>query len=138
MGQIIKRDDRCVECAERSERMILTEHLTKKYGGLVAVNDLSLDIPQGQFFAFLGPNGAGKTTTIKLLAGLLKPQSGRALIGGYDIQKNPVEARKILSYVPDMPFLYDKLEPMEFMLFVGQLYGMARAEVVRASDELFD
>ena len=78
----------------KSKRMILTEHLTKKYGGLVAVNDLNLDIPQGQFFAFLGPNGAGKTTTIKLLAGLLKPVSGRALIGGYDIQKNPVEARK--------------------------------------------
>src|SRR6266853_2859 len=107
--------------------MILTEHLTKSYGGLIAVNDLSLDITQGQFFAFLGPNGAGKTTTIKLLAGLLKPTSGRAFIGGYDIQKNPVEARKLLSYGPDMPFLYDKLEPMEFMLFIGQLYGMESA-----------
>ncbi len=118
--------------------MIRTDHLTKKYGGLVAVNDLSLNIPQGQFFAFLGPNGAGKTTTIKLLAGLLKPTSGRALVGGYDIQKYPVEARKILSYVPDMPFLYDKLEPAEFMLFIGQLYGMEPAEITRASDELFD
>jgi ABC-2 type transport system ATP-binding protein len=118
--------------------MIRTEHLTKNYGGLVAVNDLSLNIPQGQFFAFLGPNGAGKTTTIKLLVGLLKPTSGRASIGGYDIQKHPVEARKILSYVPDMPFLYDKLEPMEFMLFIGQLYGMEPAVVARASDELFD
>src|ERR1017187_3636331 len=118
--------------------MIRTEHLTKRYGSLVAVDDLSLSIPQGQFFAFLGPNGAGKTTTIKLLAGLLKPTSGRALIGGYDIQKDPVEARKILSYVPDMPFLYDKLEPMEFMLFIGQLYGMDSATVARASDELFD
>jgi len=118
--------------------MILTEHLTKRYGALIAVNDLTLSIPQGQFFAFLGPNGAGKTTTIKLLAGLLKPTSGRALVGGYDIHKDPVEARKILSYVPDMPFLYDKLEPMEFMLFVGQLYGMERTEVGRASDELFE
>ncbi len=118
--------------------MIRTEHLTKKYGGLVAVSDLSLNITRGQFFAFLGPNGAGKTTTIKLLAGLLKPTSGRALIGGYDIQKYPVEARKILSYVPDMPFLYDKLEPTEFMLFIGQLYGMEPAVVARASDELFD
>jgi len=118
--------------------MILTEHLTKQYGGLVAVNDLSLNIPQGQFFAFLGPNGAGKTTTIKLLAGLLKPTSGRALVGGYDIHKDPVEARKILSYIPDMPFLYDKLQPMEFMVFVGQLYDMERTEVARASDELFE
>src|SRR5580692_3729069 len=138
MGQITRREDRCTGRTEWNEPMILTEHLTKRYGGLVAVNDLNLDIPQGQFFAFLGPNGAGKTTTIKLLAGLLKPLSGRAMIGGYDIQKNPVEARKILSYVPDMPFLYDKLEPMEFMHFVGQLYGMDRAGVVRASDELFD
>jgi ABC-2 type transport system ATP-binding protein len=118
--------------------MIVMEHLTKSYGGLMAVNDLSLNIPQGQFFAFLGPNGAGKTTTIKLLAGLLKPTSGRALIGGHDIQKDPVEARRILSFIPDMPFLYDKLEPMEFMLFVGQLYGMERVEVARASDELFE
>src|ERR1041384_7756327 len=108
--------------------MIRTEHLTKNYGGLVAVNDLTLTIPRGQIFAFLGPNGAGKTTTIKLLAGLLKPTSGRAFIGDYDIQQDPVEARKILSFVPDMPFLYDKLEPMEFMLFVGQLYGMERTE----------
>jgi ABC-2 type transport system ATP-binding protein len=118
--------------------MIRTEHLIKTYGGLVAVNDLNLDIPQGQFFAFLGPNGAGKTTTIKLLAGLLKPTSGRALVGGYDIQQDPVAARKIIGFVPDMPFLYDKLDPMEFMLFIGQLYGMRRTEVVRSSDELFD
>jgi ABC-2 type transport system ATP-binding protein len=118
--------------------MIRTEHLTKSYGGLTAVNDLNLDLPQGQFFAFLGPNGAGKTTTIKLLAGLLKPTSGRALIGGYDIQKDPIAARKLISFVPDMPFLYDKLEPMEFMLFIGQLYGMDRAKVVWASEELFD
>jgi ABC-2 type transport system ATP-binding protein len=118
--------------------MIRTEHLTKNYGGLVAVNDLTLNIPGGQIFAFLGPNGAGKTTTIKLLAGLLKPTSGRAFIGDYDIQQDAIEARKILSFVPDMPFLYDKLEPMEFMLFVGQLYGMERAEVARASDALFD
>lgn len=118
--------------------MIRAENLTKKYGGLIAVNDLNLDLPQGQFFAFLGPNGAGKTTTIKLLAGLLKPTSGRAFVGGYDIQKDPIAARRLLSFVPDMPFLYDKLEPMEFMLFVGQLYGMNRAEVVRTSDELFD
>src|ERR1035437_6864583 len=94
--------------------MIRTEHLMKSYGGLTAVNDLNLDLPQGQFFAFLGPNGAGKTTTIKLLAGLLNPSSGRALIGGYDIQKDPIAARKLISFVPDMPFLYDKLEPMEF------------------------
>ena len=118
--------------------MIQTEHLTKHYGALTAVNDLNLDIAQGEFFAFLGPNAAGKTTTIKLLTGLLKPTSGRALICGFDIQQKPVEARKLISYVPDLPFLYDKLEPMEFMLFVGQLYGMQRAGILHTADELFD
>jgi len=118
--------------------MIRTEHLTKRYGALTAVNDLNLEIAQGEFFAFLGPNAAGKTTTIKLLTGLLKPTVGRALICGFDIQQNPVEARRLISYIPDLPFLYDKLEPMEFMLFVGQLYGMERATVLRAADELFD
>ena len=117
--------------------MIRTEHLTKRYGSLTAVNDLNLDIVQGEFFAFLGPNAAGKTTTIKLLTGLLKPTVGRAMICGFDIQQNPVEARKLISYIPDLPFLYDKLEPMEFMLFVGQLYGMERPAVLRAADELF-
>jgi len=118
--------------------MIETEHLTKQFGPLTAVNDLNLRIEQGEFFAFLGPNAAGKTTTIKLLAGLLRPTSGRAIIGGYDIQQEPTRARRLISYVPDLPFLYDKLQPMEFMLLVGQLYGMTRADVLRASQGLFD
>jgi ABC-2 type transport system ATP-binding protein len=118
--------------------MIETEHLTKRFGTLTAVNDLNLRIEQGEFFAFLGPNAAGKTTTIKLLAGLLRPTSGRAVIGGYDIQQEPTRARRLISYVPDFPFLYDKLQPMEFMLLVGQLYGMNRAEILRASQKLFD
>jgi ABC-2 type transport system ATP-binding protein len=118
--------------------MIRTEHLSKTYASLTAIADLNLDIGQGEFFAFLGPNGAGKTTTIKLLTGLLKPTSGRALICGHDMQTEPVEARKVMSYVPDFPFLYDKLEPMEFMIFVGQLYGMERSTVVPKAEELFD
>ena len=117
--------------------MIQTEHLTKRFGTLTAVDDLNLRIGSGELFAFLGPNGAGKTTTIKLLVGLLKPTAGRALIGGFDIQQQPLEARKLISYVPDMPFLYEKLEPMEFMLFVGQLYGMERTAAVQASEALF-
>lgn len=118
--------------------MIRTEHLTKDFGSIRAVDDLTLEIGAGEFFAFLGPNGAGKTTTIKLLTGLLKPTQGRAYIGGYDIQKNPIEARRLLAYVPDMPFLYDKLLPREFMRFVGQLYGMDRARIERGTDELFE
>ena len=89
--------------------MIRTEKLTKQFPNLTAVNALDLDIPQGEFFAFLGPNGAGKTTTIKLLVGLLKPTTGRALVAGHDIQQDPVAARKLISYVPDTPFLYEKL-----------------------------
>ncbi len=118
--------------------MIRTEQLTKAFGGVRAVDGLNLDIAAGEFFAFLGPNGAGKTTTIKLLTGLLKPTSGRALICGHDIQQAPMEARKQIAYVPDLPFLYDKLAPLEFMHFIGQLYGMDRAIVERASAELFD
>ncbi len=118
--------------------MIRTEHLTKQFGALTAVNDLNLTIQPGEFFAFQGPNAAGKTTTIKLLAGLLKPTAGRALIGGFDIQEDPTRARQLVSYVPDFPFLYDKLRPMEFMMLVGQLYGMTRQDVLRDSEELFE
>ena len=118
--------------------MIVTENLTKSFGGATAVDHLNLTIAQGEFFAFLGPNGAGKTTTIKLLTGLLKPTSGRALIAGFDIQQNPMEARQRIAYIPDLPFLYDKLEPMEFMSLVGQLYGMARPDIERISAELFE
>src|SRR5258708_27033310 len=100
MGQSISRGDPCAGRAGWSKRMIVTEHLTKSYGGLVAVNDLNLQIPQGQFFAFLGPNGAGKTTTIKLLAGLLKPVSGRALVGGVGIRKDPAAAANTLDHGP--------------------------------------
>lgn len=118
--------------------MIRTEKLTKSYGPLVAVNNLNLDIKQGEFFAFLGPNAAGKTTTIKLLTGLLKPTTGRAFICGHDIQADPVAARKAVAYVPDMPFLYDKLEPMEFMLFIAQLYNIDRKQAQRDADEWFE
>ena len=118
--------------------MIHTEHLTKKFGEFTAVDDLTLDIQPGEFFAFLGPNGAGKTTTIKLLTGLLKPTAGRAVVAGYDIQREGLQARKLISYVPDFPFLYDKLEPLEFLMFVGQLYGMERAEIERAGAQLIE
>ena len=115
--------------------MIRTEHLTKRFGGLTAVNDLNLDIAAGELFAFLGPNGAGKTTTIKLLTGLLKPTSGRAVVGGRDIQQEPLAARQLISYVPDLPFLYEKLEPLEFLGFVGQLFGLERAVALRRGEE---
>ena len=105
--------------------MIRTDHLGKAFGGKAAVDDLTLNVARGEFFCFLGPNGAGKTTTIKLLSGLLRPTSGRALIGGVDIVAQPVEAKRLLGFIPDQPFLYDRLTGGELMQFVAGLYGMA-------------
>lgn len=105
--------------------MIRIEHLGKTFGGKTAVDDLTLTVARGEFFCFLGPNGAGKTTTIKLLTGLLRPTSGRALIGGFDIVAQPVEAKRLLGFIPDQPFLYEKLTGGELMQFVAGLYGMA-------------
>lgn len=116
--------------------MIELEHLVKKFGDLVAVNDLSLTVPRGEFFAVLGPNAAGKTTTIKLLTGLMKPTAGAARVCGFDVQTSPVEARRRLAYVPDFPFLYDKLTPWEFLRFTGQLYRLEAARIDHDGREL--
>ncbi len=102
--------------------MIKLVNLTKQYGKLTAVNSINLEIGQGELFGFLGPNGAGKTTTIKMMAGLLQPTSGNALIGGYDVQKDPLKAKFITGFIPDRPFLYEKLTAAEFMHFVSKLY----------------
>ena len=118
--------------------MIQTQGLSKSFGALCAVDRLSLDIPQGEFFAFLGPNGAGKTTTIKMLAGLLKPTAGSVLVAGFDIQRNPGAAKRLISYVPDFPFLYEKLTPREFLRFVGELYEMPKAKIVVNTGQLFE
>ena len=115
--------------------MIELIHLVKKFGDLVAVNDLSLTISRGEFFAMLGPNAAGKTTTLKILAGLMKPTSGNARVGGLDVQAHPLETRRRMSFVPDFPFLYDKLTPWEFFRFTGQLFGMEEKQIA-ANGEL--
>ena len=109
--------------------MIELIHLAKKFGDLVAVNDVTLTIPRGEFFAMLGPNAAGKTTTLKILAGLMRPTAGCARVCGFDVQAEPLEARRRLAYVPDFPFLYDKLTAWEFFRFTGQLFGMADAQI---------
>ena len=118
--------------------MIQTRGLTKNFGALRAVDGLTLDIPQGEFFAFLGPNGAGKTTTIKMLAGLLKPGAGTVMVAGFDIQRDPTAAKRLISYVPDFPFLYDKLTPREFLRFVGELYEMPPVAIDRQTGQLFE
>ena len=117
--------------------MISIRGLSKHFGNLCAVDNLNLEVGQGEFFAFLGPNGAGKTTTIKLLAGLLKPTGGNAHIGGFDIQKDPEKAKAQLAYVPDFPFTYDKLTCVEFMNFVGDIFGLATADIDSRTDALF-
>jgi ABC-2 type transport system ATP-binding protein len=104
--------------------MIELTNIVKKFGDLVAVNDLSLTVPRGEFFAVLGPNAAGKTTTIKILTGLIKATSGSARVAGFDVQTHPLEMRRRLAYVPDFPFLYDKLTPWEFIRFTGQMFRM--------------
>jgi ABC-2 type transport system ATP-binding protein len=111
-------------------------HLTKKFGDLVAVNDVSLTIPRGEFFAMLGPNAAGKTTTLKILAGLMKPTYGCARVCGFDMQTQPLEARRRIAYVPDFPFLYDKLTAWEFFRFTGQLFQMSDAKIEANANEL--
>jgi len=106
--------------------MIAIEHLSKQFGDLVAVDDLCLEIPPGEIFCFLGPNGAGKTTTIKILVGLLRPSRGTARIGGFDIEKNPLEAKRLIGYIPDLPFVYERLTAQEFFEFIGDLYDIPR------------
>jgi ABC-2 type transport system ATP-binding protein len=118
--------------------MIELSHIVKRFGDLVAVNDLSLSIGRGEFFAVLGPNAAGKTTTIKVLAGLMKPTSGRARVAGFDVQAEPLEVRRRLAYVPDFPFLYDKLTPWEFLRFTGQLFRMDDAHIRSAGTQLVE
>ena len=116
--------------------MIELDHLTKKFGELTAVNDLSLKVERGEFFAVLGPNAAGKTTLIRVLAGLLKPTRGTAKVAGFDIQAAPLEARRRLAYVPDFPFLYDKLTPLEFLRFTGQVFQMDEDRIQSGSRAL--
>jgi ABC-2 type transport system ATP-binding protein len=111
-------------------------HLVKKFGDLAAVNDVSLTISRGEFFAMLGPNAAGKTTTLKILAGLMKPTSGCMRVCGFDMQTQPLEARRKIAYIPDFPFLYDKLTAWEFFRFTGQLFQMTDAKIESNANEL--
>lgn len=102
--------------------MIRLEALEKRFGAQRAVNGLDLAVREGELFCILGPNGAGKTTTLKMITGLLRPTSGRVLVGGNDIQQSPVAAKRLLGYIPDRPFLYPKLSARELMRFVAGLY----------------
>lgn len=118
--------------------MIELDKVTKRYGSKLAVDQLSLLVPAGELFAFLGPNGAGKTTTIKMLCGLLFPTAGRVSVGEYDLANDGDAARRLIAYVPDTPFLYEKLTGREFLQFIADMYGLDPITARRHSDEVIE
>jgi ABC-2 type transport system ATP-binding protein len=120
-------------------RMISFHHLRKDYGAFTAVRDLTLDIGRGEVFGFLGPNGAGKTTTIRIMMGILVPTSGRVAIDGLDCQRDRVEVKRRVGYLPDNPMFYDYLRGREILIFVGEMHGLERREAeMRAGRLLHD
>ena len=116
--------------------MIHLQGVEKRYGTFQALYPLDLHVKKGEVFGFLGPNGAGKTTTIRILSGVLVPTSGEVKINGIDIVKHPVESKRHVGYIPDRPYLYDKLTAREFLQFVGDIYEMDREEIQKRGDEL--
>ncbi len=118
--------------------MLTIKNLSKKYGQFLAVNKINLTIDKGELFGFLGPNGAGKTTTIKMITGLLSPTSGNILLDGKDVWLNQVESKMKLGYIPDQPFLYDKLTGREFLYFSGGLYGINKKVLTDRIAELLE
>jgi len=118
--------------------LIRLAHLTKRYGKFTAVDGIDLVVPSGELFGFLGPNGAGKTTTFRMIAGILRPTSGSVEIGGIDISRRPLEAKARLGFIPDRPFVYDKLTGGEFLRFAAALYGQQGPMVERRIDELLE
>jgi len=119
--------------------MIRLQQLTKRYGGdFVAVSDLNLEVHQGEVFGFLGPNGAGKTTTLRMMTGLIQPTSGRVEVGGFDMAKDALAAKNLMGFIPDRPYLYEKLTAFEFMKFVAGLHRMPRREAAPRIGELLE
>jgi ABC-2 type transport system ATP-binding protein len=117
---------------------IITEHLTRLFGQLAAVNDVNLRVAPGQFFGFLGPNGAGKSTTIKMLTGLLAPSAGRIEILGLDLTANPVEVKRQIGVVPEGMALFGRLTGAEYLNFVGRMYGLDRQTSAKRTAELLE
>jgi len=115
---------------------LVIEDLVKDYGKKRVVDHVSLCIPRGEFFGFIGPNGAGKTTTIKMIAGLLKPTSGRIIVAGHPVDRDPLAAKAVIGLLPEEPNLYERLKGREFLEFAGGMYGIEPEEVARRSVEL--
>jgi len=116
--------------------MIKITSLVKKYGDFTAVDGVDLEVPRGELFGFLGPNGAGKTTTLRIIAGIMRPTSGIVEIGGVNIAVDPIAAKMKLGFIPDRPFIYEKLTGGEFLKFVAGLYDQEGAQVEHRAREL--
>lgn len=109
--------------------MIEIKELSKSFGELKAVDCLNLSVPKGELFCFLGPNGAGKTTTIKMLTGLMKSDCGSIKVAGNDIKEYPAEAKQVMGYIPDTPYIYERLTPIEYLGFVADLYDVSSERI---------
>ena len=118
--------------------MIQVHDVVKTFGSFTAVEGVSLDVPAGQIHGFLGPNGAGKTTTIRMIAGLLKPTAGRISVNGHDLAADPEKAKASLGFIPDRPFIYEKLTAREFLRFHGGLYGLDGPRVDTRATEMLE
>jgi ABC-2 type transport system ATP-binding protein len=118
--------------------MIILENVSKSFNNKWAVKGLTFTVEKGEVFGLLGPNAAGKTTTIKMMTGLLRPTDGKIFIHGYDIVKQPLQAKTIFGYVPDKAFLYEKLKGREFLIFIASIHGIEKSVAIRRIDELFE
>lgn len=118
--------------------LLRLDRLSKRFGDCLAVDGLSLEVAPGEVYGLIGPNGSGKTTTVKMITGLYRPTAGRVLIGGIDLSAEPERAKRLLGYIPDEPFVYEKMTAREFLHLVGELYGVAEPERTRQVNELLD
>lgn len=118
--------------------MIQLINLSKQFGNFKAVDSINLKVNPGEIFGFLGPNGAGKTTTIKMMAGLIKPTSGKVIIDGWDLAEHANRAKEVVGFIPDRPFLYEKLTALEFLKFIAGLYNLSSNGVEEKMQYLFD
>src|SRR5215470_15583964 len=124
--------------AHDPQAAIVTQGLKRTFGPKIAVNSLNLTVRRGEFFGFLGPNGAGKSTTIKMMVGLLRPTEGHVWVGGVDVWRAPLAARKLMGVLPEQLHLYDRLSGREFLTFAGHMYGLTKAEVAQRSEDLLN
>jgi len=127
-----------VESSAATEPRVILDGLTKRYGDFLAVDHLDVEIPGGEVFGVLGPNGAGKTTTLRMITGLLEPTDGRIVIDGHDTATDPVAARRVTGFIPDRPYVYDKLTAFEYLRFIGGLYEMAADRVADRIETLLE